>query len=180
MAKIIIFGELDRESGLAWARCNGATRPRLKLHIADGVDLTHDRDAGIYTCRGILSASENNNTYALFVNPEPDDAKRNLVLHIALDDHCGFDVYPEDAALWDKSSWGGPKNSRSQIAVIRAPAYIAIHTYKHVAPRTYYWLHKDGVRKLGQKDDILAAALEGSEVCRELVRLMGWEVQTFE
>jgi len=44
MAKIIIFGELDREGGLAWARCNGATRPRLKLHIADGITLDYDAE----------------------------------------------------------------------------------------------------------------------------------------
>ena len=180
MAKIIIFGKLDRESGLAWERCNGATRPLLRLHIADGITLDHDAQSGFYTCRGVVSAIENNNAYALHINPEPDDAKRELVLHIVLNDRCGFDVYPEDAALWDKSSWGGPKNSRSQFAVVKPHAYIAIHTYKHSTPRTYYFLHKDGVRRLGQKDDILAAAIEGSEVCRELVRLMGWEVQTFE
>jgi hypothetical protein len=171
----IIAGDvvrIDAEDGLIWWAQNGATRTRLSLYAAQGVHIERV-DTEVYVVRNAAPVwySPDWREASVYLQPVEDDE-----LHVVwLNSHCGFSVTPKDAVLWQASSFGGPKNSESKIAVLKPPCYVQIHTYKHSTPSKYAAVTLDGaVRWLGTRSEVLAAHFRGDLDATRLAEFQGW------
>lgn len=166
-----------------WAQ-NGATRRRLTLYIAKGLQVQEvDKDIPVYRVDGLVYPFESHNEGVVRIAAPNQNSQKTL--HIWLNSHCGVDVYPIEQTVAHYTSVGGPKNSRSDLVVVRPNAYIAEETYKRVKPRRWFYLHDDGVLPLGTVGDIKAHAVLDDDTilvraCKALVALMGWELAPIE
>ena len=180
MALTIIAGDVveidtDREDGLVWWAQNGATRTRLSLYAATGVDVECvDSDISVYVARSavpVWAGDDRNREASVYLRPSENEG----IYAIWLNSHCGFDVVPKDAVLWQASSVGGPKNSESKIAVLKPPCYIERYSYKFATPSSWYSVALDGaVRRLGTRSNIIALALRGDKDAKRLAEFKGW------
>jgi len=176
MALTIIAGtpiETNHEDGRLWFAQNGAKRTRLSLYAAQGVYIERV-DTEVYLARNavpVWTGEKWGREASVYLYPAETDA-----LHaVWLNTHCGFGVTPKDAVLWEASSFGGPKNSESKIAVVELGCYIEEFTYKHATPSIWYAITLDGaVRRLGTRSNIVALALRGDKDAKRLAQLKGW------
>ena len=176
MALTIIAGdviEIDAEDGRLWWAQNGAKRTRLLLYAAQGVHIERV-GSELYLARDavpVWTGEEWHREAAVYLYPTEKDE----LYAVWLNTHCGFAVVPKDAVLWQASSVGGPKNSASQIAVVKPACYIERYSYKHATPSSWYAITLDGaVRRLGTKSNIIALALRGDKDAKRLAELKGW------
>jgi len=165
--------EANREDGRLWYAQNGAKRTRLALYAAQGVHIERV-DTEVYVARNavpVWTGEAWHREAAVYLYPAEVDE-----LHgVWLNSHCGFGVTPKDAVLWESSSFGGPKNSQSQIAVVKPGCYIERYSYKHATPSSWYAITLDGaVRRLGTRSNIVALALRGDKDAKRLAELKGW------
>jgi len=178
MALTIIAGdaieiEANREDGRVWWAQNGAKRTRLALYAAQGVHIERV-DTEVYLARDavpVWTGEEWHREAAVYLYPTEKDE-----LHVVwLNTHCGFGVTPKDAVLWEASSFGGPKNSESKIAVLKTGCYVEEYTYKRATPSNWYAITLDGaVRRLGTRSNIVALALRGDKDAKRLAEFKGW------
>ena len=173
---VIIAGDAvdtDREDGRLWWAQNGAKRTRLSLYAAQGVHIERV-DTEVYMARGtvpVWTGEEWHREAAVYLYPTEKDE----LYAVWLNTHCGFAVVPKDAVLWQASSVGGPKNSASQIAVVKPACYIERYSYKHATPSSWYAITLDGaVRRLGTRSNIVALALRGDKDAERLAEIKGW------
>jgi len=161
------------EDGLLWFAQNGAKRTRLALYAAQGVHIERV-DTEVYVARGavpVWTGEEWHREAAVYLYP----AEKHELHAVWLNTHCGFAVVPKDAVLWQASSFGGPKNSESKIAVLKPPCYIEEFTYKFRTPSDWYSVTLDGaVRCLRKKSDVIALALRGDKDAKRLAEFKGW------
>jgi hypothetical protein len=178
MALTIIAGDvikIDTEDGRLWWAQNGAKRTRLALYAAQGVHIECvDSNIPVYLARNavpVWTGEEWNREATVYLYP----AEKDELYAVWLNTHCGFSVTPKDAVLWQASSVGGPKNSQSQIAVVRPHFYIEEFTYKFATPSDWFSVALDGaVRRLGTRSNIVALALRGDKDAARLAELKGW------
>jgi hypothetical protein len=164
--------ETSREDGRVWYAQNGATRTRLTLYAAQGVHIERV-DSEVYVARNAVPVwtGEGWREAAVYLYP----AEKDEIHAVWLNTHCGFGATPKDAVLWEACSFGGPKNSRSQIAVVRTGCYIEEYSYKHSTPSTWFAITLDGaVRRLGAKSRVVSLALRGDKDAARLAELKGW------
>ena len=165
--------EIETEDGLLWYAQNGAKRTRLSLYAAQGVHIERV-DSELYLARDavpVWTGEAWGREASLYLYP----AEKDELHAVWLNSHCGFGVTPKDAVLWQASSVGGPKNSASQIAVVKPACYIERYSYKHAAPSSWYAITLDGaVRRLGTKSNIVALALRGDKDAKRLAEFKGW------
>ena len=165
--------ETNRDDGQVWWAQNGAKRTRLALYAAQGVHIERV-DTEVYVARNavpVWTGEEWHREAAVYLYP----AEKHELHAVWLNTHCGFGVTPKDAVLWQASSVGGPKNSASQIAVVKPGCYIERYFYKLAAPSNWYAITLDGaVRRLGTKSNIVALALRGDKDAARLAELKGW------
>jgi hypothetical protein len=178
MALTIIAGDvikIDAEDGQLWWAQNGAKRTRLSLYAAQGVHIESvDSNIPVYLARSAVPVwvgDDRNREASVYLRPSENEG----IYAIWLNSHCGFDVVPKDAVLWQASSVGGPKNSESKIAVLKPPCYIEEFTYKFRTPSDWFSVALDGVvRCLRKKSDVIALALRGDRDAERLAELKGW------
>ena len=165
--------QIDAEDGRLWWAQNGAKRTRLALYAAQGVHIER-LDTEVYVARGavpVWTGEEWHREAAVYLYP----AETDELYAVWLNSHCGFAVVPKDAVLWDASSFGGPKNSESKIAVLKPPCYIERYSYKFSTPSSWYAITLDGaVRRLGTRSNIVALALRGNKDAEHLAQIKGW------
>jgi len=173
---VIIAGDAvdtDREDGRLWWAQNGAKRTRLSLYAAQGVHIERV-DTEVYVARGavpVWTGEEWHREAAVYLYPTEKDE----LYAVWLNTHCGFAVVPKDAVLWEASSFGGPKNSESKIAVLKTGCYVEEYTYKRATPSEWFAITLDGaVRRLRKKSDVIALALRGDKDAARLAELKGW------
>jgi len=176
MALTIIAGDvvrIDAEDGLLWWAQNGATRTLLSLYAAQGAHI-EQVDTELYLARDAVPVWTGESWHreaSVYLYP----AETDELYAVWLNTHCGFSVTPKDAILWEASSVGGPKNSASQIAVLKPACYIEEFTYKFGTPSVWFSISLDGaVRRLGTKSNIVALALRGDKDAARLAQLKGW------
>jgi hypothetical protein len=175
MALTIIAGtpiEANRDDGRLWFAQNGAKRTRLTLYAA-GVHIERV-DTEVYVAHNAVPVWTGESWHreaSVYLYP----AETDELYAVWLNTHCGFGVAPKDAVLWEASSVGGPKNSASQIAVLKTACYIERYSYKFAAPSIWYAITLDGaVRRLGTKSNIVGLALRGDKDAARLAELKGW------
>jgi hypothetical protein len=176
MAITIIAGdpiENNRDDGRLWYAQNGAKRTRLSLYAAQGVYIERV-DTELYLARDavpVWTGESWRREASVYLYPAETDE-----LHaVWLNTHCGFGVAPKDAVLWEAISVGGPKNSASQIAVLKPACYIERYSYKFATPSIWYAITLDGaVRRLGTKSEVVGLALRGDKDATRLAQLKGW------
>ena len=165
--------DANREDGLLWYAQNGAKRTRLALYAAQGVHIERV-DSELYLARDavpVWTGEDWSREASVYLYPTEKDE----LYAVWLNTHCGFAVVPKDAVLWEASSFGGPKNSESKIAVLKPPCYIEEFTYKFSTPSDWYSVTLDGaVRRLGTRSNIVALALRGDKDAKRLAELKGW------
>ena len=165
--------EANREDGRLWYAQNGAKRTRLALYAAQGVHIERV-DTEVYVARGavpVWTGEEWHREAAVYLYP----AEKHELHAVWLNSHCGFAVVPKDAVLWEASSFGGPKNSESKIAVLETGCYVEEYTYKRATPSEWFAITLDGaVRCLGEKSRVIALALRGDKDAEHLAKLKGW------
>jgi len=165
--------EIETEDGLLWYAQNGAKRTRLSLYAAQGVHIER-LDTELYLARDavpVWTGEDWSREASVYLYPTEKDE----LYAVWLNSHCGFGVTPKDAVLWQASSVGGPKNSASQIAVVKPGCYIERYSYKHATPSSWYAITLDGaVRRLGTRSNIVALALRGDKDAKRLAELKGW------
>jgi hypothetical protein len=162
----------DRDDGRLWFAQNGAKRTRLSLYAAQGVSVERV-DTEVYVARNAVPVwtGDGWREAAVYLYP----AEKDELYAVWLNTHCGFDVVPKDAVLWEAFSFGGPKNRRSQIAVVRTGCYIEEYSYKHSTPSDWYAITLDGaVGRFGTKSNVVARALRGDKDAERLAQLKGW------
>jgi hypothetical protein len=167
--------QIDAEDGRLWFAQNGAKRTRLALYAAQGVHIECvDSNIPVYVARDavpVWTGDERNREASVYLR----HSEKEGIYAIWLNSHCGFDVVPKDAAVWQASSVGGPKNSQSQVAVLKPPCYIEEYTYKFATPSDWFSVALDGaVRRLRKKSDVVALALRGDKDAERLAELKGW------
>jgi hypothetical protein len=175
---VIIAGtpiEIENQDGLLWYAQNGAKRTRLALYAAQGVHIECvDSNIPVYVARDavpVWTGDERNREASVYLR----HSEKERIYAIWLNSHCGFDVVPKDAVLWQASSVGGPKNSESKIAVLRLGCYVEEHSYKFATPSDWFSVALDGaVRRLRKKSDVIALALRGDKDAERLAELKGW------
>ena len=164
--------EIETEDGLLWYAQNGATRTRLALYAAD-VHIERV-DTEVYVARGavpVWTGEAWSREASVYLYP----AEKHELHAVWLNSHCGFTVVPKDAVLWEASSFGGPKNSESKIAVLKTGCYVEEYTYKRATPSEWFAITLDGaVRCLGEKSRVIALALRGDKDAERLAELKGW------
>lgn len=165
--------EANRGDGRLWWAQNGAKRTRLALYAAQGVHIERV-DTEVYVARGavpVWTGEDWSREASVYLYPTEKDE-----LHaVWLNSHCGFAVVPKDAVLWEASSFGGPKNSESKIAVLKTGCYVEEYTYKRATPSEWFAITLDGaVRRFGTKSNIIALALRGDKDAKRLAELKGW------
>jgi len=165
--------ETNRDDGRLWFAQNGAKRTRLALYAAQGVHIERV-DTEVYVAHSavpVWTGEAWHREAAVYLYPAEVDE-----LHaVWLNSHCGFAVVPKDAVLWEASSFGGPKNSESQIAVVKPGCYIERYSYKHATPSGWYAITLDGaVRRFGTKSNIIALALRGDKDAKRLAQFKSW------
>ena len=165
--------EANRDDGRVWWAQNGAKRTRLALYAAQGVHIERV-DTEVYVARGavpVWTGEDWNREASVYLYP----SELHEIYTVWLNSHCGFAVVPKDAVLWEASSFGGPKNSQSKIAVLKPACYIERYSYKHATPSSWYAITLDGaVRRLRKKSDVIALALRGDKDAARLAELKGW------
>ena len=165
--------DANREDGLLWYAQNGAKRTRLALYAAQGVHIERF-DTEVYVARNavpVWTGEEWHREAAVYLYP----AEKHELHAVWLNSHCGFAVVPKDAVLWEASSFGGPKNSESKIAVLKTGCYVKESTYKFSTPSDWYSVTLDGaVRRLGAKSKVVALALRGDKDAKRLAEFKGW------
>jgi len=165
--------EIETEDGLLWHAQNGAKRTRLALYAAQGVHIERV-DTEVYVARNavpVWTGEEWHREAAVYLYP----AEKDELHAVWLNTHCGFGVVPKDSVLWQASSVGGPKNSASQIAVVKPGCYIERYSYKHATPSSWYAITLDGaVRRLGTRSNIVALALRRDKDAERLAEFKGW------
>jgi hypothetical protein len=166
--------EANRDDGRLWFAQNGAKRTRLTLYAA-GVHIECvDFDIPVYVARNavpVWTGDDWNREASVYLYP----AETDELYAVWLNEHCGFGVVPKNAVLWQASSVGGPKNSASQIAVLRPGCYIEEYSYKFATPSDWFAITLDGaVRRLRKKSDVIALALRGDKDAQMLAELKGW------
>jgi len=178
MALTIIAGDAievdaNREDGRVWWAQNGAKRTRLALYAAQGVHIERV-DTEVYVARNavpVWTGEDWSREASVYLYPTEKDE----LYAVWLNTHCGFAVVPEDAVLWEASSFGGPKNSESKIAVLKTGCYVKEYTYKRATPSEWFAITLDGaVRCLGEKSRVIALALRGDKDAKRLAEFKGW------
>ena len=167
--------EANREDGRLWWAQNGAKRTRLSLYAAQGVHIEPaDSDIPVYLARNavpVWTGEDWSRQASVYLYPTEKDE----LYAVWLNTHCGFAVVPKDAVLWEASSFGGPKNSESKIAVLKTGCYVEEYTYKRATPSEWFAITLDGaVRCLGEKSRVIALALRGDKDAEHLAKLKGW------
>ena len=197
MALTIIAGDPidNRDNGRLWFAQNGAKRTRLSLYAAQGVHIERF-DTEVYVARNAvpvwyspdwreasvyLQLAEDDELHVVWLNSHcgfdviPQAAEKHELHAVWLNTHCGFAVVPKDAVLWEASSFGGPKNSESKIAVLKTGCYVKEYTYKRATPSEWFAITLDGaVRCLGEKSRVIALALRGDKDAKRLAEFKGW------
>jgi len=165
--------DANREDGLLWYAQNGAKRTRLALYAAQGVHIERV-DSELYLARDavpVWTGEDWSREASVYLYPTEKDE----LYAVWLNTHCGFAVVPKDAVLWQASSFGGPKNSESKIAVLKTGCYVEEYTYKRATPSEWFAITLDGaVRCLGEKSRVIALALRGDKDAEHLAKLKGW------
>ena len=104
--------QIDAEDGRLWWAQNGAKRTRLSLYAAQGVHIERV-DAEVYVARNavpVWTGEDWSRQASVYLYPTEKDE----LYAVWLNTHCGFAVVPEDAVLWEASSFGGPKTARAR------------------------------------------------------------------
>jgi len=165
--------EANRDDGRVWWAQNGAKRTRLALYAAQGVHIERV-DTEVYVARDavpVWTGEDWNREASVYLYP----SELHEINAVWLNSHCGFAVVPKDAVLWEASSFGGPKNSESKLAVLKTGCYVEEYTYKRTTPSEWFAITLDGaVRCLGEKSRVIALALRGDKDAKRLAELKGW------
>jgi len=165
--------DANREDGRLWWAQNGAKRTRLSLYAAQGVHIERV-DTEVYVARNavpVWTGEDWSREASVYLYP----TEKHELHAVWLNTHCGFAVVPKDAVLWDASSFGGPKNSESKIAVLKTGCYVKEYTYKRATPSEWFAITLDGaVRCLGEKSRVIALALRGDKDAKRLAEFKGW------
>ena len=141
---MLVHCNVDLNAEEAWRAKNGATRRTLKVINKAGVE-------GKRFQAQLGTLNKGNHSFIFINKPNVGD---NRIMGLFVNSAQGYEVVeehsPENAAVFENSSYGGPGNSCSQFGIYQIGTVLAEFTYKGRQGKNYWVLNKNGWEYLGK------------------------------